>query len=645
MKNTRFSVFVAALLCVVIALSSCTGSASLPSGDELANDRINEGAIVPVEDEGTGEGDDTTLPEIDTTTTSGKIAVWQKYLGYKESVDSVVGKTNGLNLYINNNEYESSEIDSFGLVVRTYEKEEELTAEEDVGKIKITEGFAIFNPYVKSEALFSKQSYSFKADEVTGNPVQQVTRVSWDEKSYGVFVIKYEAWEAVYEVLPEGSTEAPDILGYEIKQTTYDIYLCDGTKIAEGVTSTGLRYGYFNNHYAVFYDGNVYLLDDQGRLAQKVAEELLIYDPFLSADVDDFMKLGAYYVGECGNGTGFFNENGILLSVLEYEALQGVNDIVVLPNGKILMQSFDYNYSDPKIETSVFDPATGKITAVEFNYVIENSIDMTSETMTVADGFVFVEAYAVENGVAATELSYLVLKADLTVEATLPEIVMNQSGAIEFVDSDTFLVPATVGESVYAYRVTDGNFYAFDFEIIDFYNGMLKVRDADGDVNIVDMNGKVIVADVQYTQLVQSSVLVRTYDEEDAVTKYTVCYYDAEDDTVYSRNIYTSDEDDRSFDYDIQLDGKLIVLSYRRYDSYYENDYSYREYYNAEGAKLYSFSYTSRYGNVYEYGGSGSTTTYTVDTVEAHDAIVILVEYEDGRSSTEYDYIRYDIIK
>lgn len=646
MKNTRFSVFVAALLCVVIALSSCTGSAAIPSGDELANDRTNEGAIVPVEGEGAGEGDEN-LPEIDTTTTSGKIAVWQKYLGYKAKVDNVAGDKTGSDLYINDYDYESAPIDEFGIVVRTYYDEEELTAEADAGKIKIHEGFTIFNPYVTKDAL-KTFSFSYKADEITHEPVGQVTRVSWDEGFYGVFVIKYEAWDAVYEELPEGSTEAPSVIGYEIKKTTYDAYLCDGTQIADGVSSLDLEYSILHGRYTVFCGDDAYILDAQGRLVEKVAKVLADCDPFLYPEAwgNDFEKIGNYYVTSCGDGLGFFNENGILISVLDYELVFADNKAMCLADGRVLLQSFNYDYNNPVVKTNIFDPATGKLSAVEFNYIIENCVDVTSEEMTVADGFVFVEAYAVENGVAATELTYLVLKSDLTVEATLPEIVMNQSGAIEFVDSDTFLVPASVGERVYAYRVTDGNFYAFDFEIVEFYNGMLKVRDADGEYNIVDMSGKVIVADINSSvREAQSSIIVSAYDEEYEVTKYYVCYYDTDDDTVRSYSIYTSEEDDRYLDVYTEMDGKFIVVTYRRYDSSYERSYYHRIYYNVEGTRLYSLTYTSSYGNVYEYETSSSTTTYTVEAVDAHEAIVFLVSYEDDRSSTEYDYIRYDIIK
>ena len=644
MKNTRFSVFVAALLCVVIALSSCTGSAVLPSDDELANDRTNEGAIVPVEDEGEGEGDEN-LPVIDTTTTPGKIAVWQKYLGYKAKTSDVAEKTVGKTFYIDKYVYESADTDYYGIVVRTYENEEELTNEEDLGKIKITEGFAIFNPYVKQDAIFSVQTYSFKADEYTGNPVEKVTRVSWSERSWGVFIIKYEAWDAVYEELPEGATQAPQILGYEIVKTTYDIFLCDGTEIAKGVESANITETSISGRYAIVYDGYAYLLDTQGRLINKVAKELAYSNPFLSEyDSDRFSQLGAYYVTEMGDGLGFFNEDGLLVSVLNVKDASRYDKAVVLPDSRILMQAFNGDYDNPVVKTAIFDPSTGKVGAVEFNYIIKDFVDETTDGMTVAEGFVFVEVCAIENGVAATENTYLVLKADLTVEATLPEIVMNQCGAIEFVDSDTFLIPASIGNDVYAYRVTDGNFYAFDFEVENFYDGMLLARDNDGKNNLVDMNGKIIVSDVNDAYSVQSSVVVRTYDE-DGYVRYTVCYYDAENDTVKSRVIFSAGKYTSLNSYNTEMEQKLIVVDYTSYNSYYESNYKYREYYNVKGECVYSFSYTSRYNSRYVYVGSSSTTTYEVNFSYPHDAIVFKVTYEDGYSTTANDYIRYDIIK
>lgn len=660
MKNRKLIVFVSALLCAVMALSSCTGSAALPDNDVLANDPIHENGIILTDDASSGTSD---VPSVDTLTASGKLAVWQKYLKY--DVKSLDAASSDSTASLDDKTHNFVGADTYGVLVQTETKR--IHGEfEELWKTRVEETIRVYNIFGKDEPIFSYKNAYLMNLEDESEILSDSTIVSVDtDIFYGIFRVEYENWDAVYEELPEGSTETPEIIGYTLKETYYEFYLADGTLLgeAENFWDYDTKTTEFTN--AFILNGTAYVLDNDGNFIKKVAEELYTEDPFIEATYgsSEIDKIGSYYfVYDLHNEDRalIFDLNGKY--VCEYNCDSEVE--IFLPNGNVLMQDaievsegaktydvYDYETNAKyDVVTKVFDVASGKVSEIEFAYIITEWYDaLGSRNAALAGDCVVIEAFTFEKQMVSSELSYVALNLDLTVKEVLPEIIPNQKGLIEIRDADTVLIPATMdNDSNFYYRVTDGEFYAYDYKIISSYPGMLIVEaeneDGESCRNLIDYSGKVIIGDfvmIEEYMCNESgdivSLLVRSYNEKDEYTSLAVCYYNAENDTVVKKTVCTvSDDDGRIVQTDSYLSGRVErVITYNS-----EDDRYYVNFVNVKGESVASF-----YADDYSY----SYYTYSYDE---YDVTNILEDYGDvivletrSEKNDRGDYIRYTTIK
>ena len=659
MKNTKLIVFVSALLCAVMALSSCTGSAALPNNDALANDPVYESPIVPTE----SEGNET--PTIDTTTASGKLAVWLQYIKYNPASIEGIKASSSNNLTVGNKySYQDYASTDYGVVIQYYNNTE-VGEGQYAGKTFKTHNVRVYNVYEGTDPIFSYNStYTVKSSDSTMCSAATIVTAEYVEN--GVFCVKTESWKAVYEQLPEGSTETPEILGYERDKTTYDLYLNDGTYVDRIEYASDYEFYYYNYVSVLTVNGVCYVLDNYGKLVTEIDEKFFVDDPFIEATLADrIVKIGEYYFENISDRYVIYDADGKYVS--EYK--KGSDDLyVILKNGNILVQNktelrdgineydyYDYN-SDIKyaVNTELVDIATGNRTAVDFPYVITKFIgaNNTSYTSVVGD-YVFVVANKYENGMLAAETSYLVLNADASVKEVLPEIIPNQTGAIECVDADTVLIPTTMTGRTFKYRVTDGNFYAFDKAVNVGFAGfyITSVYEDDEYVNqLVDYSGNVIVNKIEsYYSFVEDgksvSVVIKTYDEKNESQSYALYYYNAENDRVEKVSLFSGKTEDYRCSLLRPVDNAFVLLVY----DYDDSEYS-AYIYNLKGSRVYSLnadSYST--GSVYytfvETISSGSNAgRYTTTINFANNKIVVKTQKTNSSSSSE-NYFRYTIIK
>jgi len=654
MKNTKIIVFVSALLCAVMALSSCTGSAALPNNDVLANGQNNESVIVPTESENT----ENNTPTIDTTTAAGKLAVWQQYIKFNSTEKS--GLTSGYTDSFSKEGGYNYNTDSvrYGTVIQTYEHRTHGEFEE-LWK-------TIFDKSVRVINVFTNKVVYSHSVEYVGNIENEeevfsdVTIVNVDRLEYGAFCVETINWDPVYEELPEGSTETPEILDYTIKSRTYSFYLNDGTLM--GTSESRYDFSYYTRPgvYTFYVDGYAYSVNKKdGSLISKVPEYLFIEEPILVTSIntpDEIEKFGKYSLVRdyFANAYFVFDENGAYINYLD---LGDIDSFEILPNGNILTQNtvkldenigtydfYDYEFNTKyDLVTEIIDVATGKVTSVDFNYIIDTVSDDTTDYAVVA-------AYAIKDQMLASEYTYLALNSDLSVKEELPEIIPMQNGLVSCVDADTVLIPATTsGDESYSYRVTDGNFFAFDFNIADSCSaeGMLFVYDEDEDGYhircLVDYNGKYIVNNVtDYKYLYNDdgkivSVLLVSYDEEEELTRYDICYYDKDNDEVIKRNLGSYDLSEAKVSYYDFLQSRTVRLDIITSDSG-DPDYSLK-FFDAYGNSLYSLSAESKYGNTYYDNDSGYEYT---TTVAYYDDMILVTKTKSG---SDNDYIHFTTIK
>lgn len=662
MKNTKLIVFVSALLCAVMALSSCTGSAALPNNDVLANDPVYDGAIVPTESESTE------TPSIDTATTSGRLAVWQKYLGYSgtetdavKSGNSVKLDTENYGIYWQNTNY--------GVTVMSKTSTSENNEDKTNPTETVTKTYQVYNIYDKDDSIFSyssKITRALKSGVIISVSNEKVVEDVINSNFYGVFCVKFRNYTPIFEELPEGSTETPDLLEYRSGKVSYEFYLKDGTFIGAS------DYSYLNDYdttsytNTVFIGGFGYMLDNDGNFITKVAEELYTENPFVEATLGatEMYKVGTYYLVENSYQYKYFDLDG--KPVADYTF--GENDMIVLPNGNILTQTYvelydgvtEYDVYDYEsntkynIVTEIFDVASGKTTEVEFGYIIEDYYDVFGSGDTAIVDSLVIAGYSFENQMLASELTYLALNADLTVKEELPEIIPNQTGLIEVRDTDTILIPATMnGDEEFYYRVTDGNIFAFDYEIRSSeVSGILIVVDEDEDGNtafdVIDYSGKVIVDNFNGNYMFmynedyeEVSVVTVSYDKEDESYSINLCYYNDETDTVVKKNLFSYDVADYSCDYnDFYMDHRVLRMTiYDREDG----DYSVR-FINNVGETISSFLADGYSGDTSEsttyYDNSNS---YTVRRYVNYYNDQIVIRYVKSDSSE--DFYRYTTIK
>ncbi len=660
MKNRKLIVFVSALLFAVMALSSCTGSAALPNNDALANDPMHENSVILTDGEGVS-----LLSSADTLSASGKLAVWQKYLKYNaKSLDAVTSDSTS---FSSDKRYYRD--GNYGVVVQ-YEDKETVGAYEELWKSIFEQTIKVYNIFGKDEPIFTyKNNYVTNIEDRTEvYSDATIARVNTDVYyDYGIFYVEYENWDAVYEELPEGSTETPEIIGYTLEEMYYEFYLADGTFL--GKTENSWDYDTSSTYCTKTFilNGDAYVLDNYGNFIKKVKDILYTEDPFLEATLGsaEMTKIGGYYFVEDYYEDGYviFDLNGSYVG--KYKGESQVE--IFLPNGNVLMQDvievnegatvYDvYNYANDKkynVVTKVFDVASGKTTEVDFAYKIETYYDAMSAGNTVLAGdCAVIEAYTFEKQMYSSELTYVALNSDLTVKEILPEIIPNQVGLVKMCDADTTLIPATMygGDSEFYYRVTDGSFFAYDYIIKAPYPGMLIVDAEDEDGNycrdLIDYSGKVIVHDFEYNNINYMrnengepvSLLLRVYDEEDERTSLVLCYYDAANDSVVSKTIAAVDADDarisNTYSY---LDGRVMCVI--TYD--YEDENYYVKFINAKGDILANFysDYASS-SSSFSYSYDEYSKTYSIQTYG--DSIVIK---ETSQKNNRNDYIRYTTIK
>ncbi len=669
MKNTKLIVFVSALLCAVMALSSCTGSAALPNNDVLANDPIHENVIVPTESEDTGAEN---TPTIDNETASAKLAVWQKYLGYNKVVNNpaVANKTATLNT----EDYSTRWSNNYGVVVMEtsdweYDWESEITTRTD------TYSYKVYNIYEDTDTILvhdNKIVSSTATDDILSMRYTTVLNYVEDLSFYGLFCACYTKYKPVYEELPEGSTETPDVLEYVVDKTYYEFYLKDGTSIGtvDSVYDYGMETTAETNTF--FVNGWGYIVDNDGNFITKVAEELYVEDPFVDATLDSnaMYKVGNYYIAKYEHydydihswvyNYKYFDLDG--KPVRDY-TIDEYEEYIFLPNGNILTQNFvelydgvtEYDVYDYEegikydVVTEIFDVASGKTSAVEFGYIITDYYDALENGTTVITDSLVVEGYSFENQMLASELTYLALNSDLTVKETLPEIIPNQTGLIQVSDADTVLIPATMnGYNDFFYRVTDGNFFAYDYKIYSAtVSGILVVRDEDEDGNavydVIDYSGKLIVDNCTRADRFMKnedgkyvSVIVERYDKEEDYRYVDLCYYDATNDTVVKKNIFSGDTEDYNFG-NIYTYPDARIIRTIVYD-YEDNEYTVK-FINSKGEAVYTM-YADNYSGstFYRYFDDYSTTT---SVYTRNDRIVI----EYTKTGSEEDCKSYTIIK